>query len=107
MSNERILLNQLIKSKTDTVGSELLKEIERNDEYIKEVQLKKLKELHDKQFKEKHVLPLIKLYERYNSSAINDGDLQNWAELIDRDIRILEGTMDILEEEHRSENQKD
>ncbi|QEU62204.1 Bls1 [Kluyveromyces lactis] len=99
MSNERTLFNQLIKSKTDTVGSEILKEIEGNDEYIKDVQLKKLKELHDKKFKEKGVTPLIRLYEKYNTCALNDGDLQNWAELIDRDIRILEGTVKILEDE--------
>ncbi|CDO92144.1 unnamed protein product [Kluyveromyces dobzhanskii CBS 2104] len=99
MSTERHLLNDLIKSKTDTTGSEVLREIEANDKYIKDVQLKKLKDLHDRQFKERCVSPLIRLYEKYNTSALNDGDLQNWAELIDRDMRILEGTIKILREE--------
>lgn len=99
MSVEQNVLNYLIKSKTATVGSEILREVESNNDYIRDIQLKKLTDLHDKSFKEKGMVPLIKLYEKYNAKSVEHGDLQNWAELIDRDLRVLETTIQILDEE--------
>lgn len=87
------LVQSICKSSRETDASKILKEIEDNNEYIMDVQLKKLLRLHDTAFKERCVLPLHQLYDKYNESVLRHGDLQNWAELIDRDLRVLELTM--------------
>lgn len=87
------LVQSICKSGRETDASKILKEIEDNNEYIMEVQLRKLLKLHDTAFKERCVLPLHQLYDKYNESVLRQGDLQNWAELIDRDLRVLELTM--------------
>lgn len=40
----------------------------------------------------------IALYDKYNERVLEEGDLQNWAELIDRDIRVLEVAMQLISE---------
>lgn len=87
-------LNRIFKSKTATNVSEAHKEIEANHAYINQKQLKDLVALHDTTFKEKCVEPLRKLYHKYSDLTLQEGDLQNWAELVERDVRILEATMD-------------
>lgn len=90
------LVNGICKSTQDTAACKTLQEIESNNEYIVNTQLRKLLKLHDKSFKEKCVAPAIALYEKYNEVILRDGDLQNWAELIDRDIRVLEETVQLI-----------
>lgn len=92
------LLNRIFKSTQETEASRTLKEIESNSEYIINTQLRKLLELHDKSFKKKCVVPARCLYEKYNEAVLRDGDLQNWAELVDRDIRVLEVAMQLVKE---------
>ncbi|CUS20237.1 LAQU0S01e02102g1_1 [Lachancea quebecensis] len=86
-------LNKIIKSQTNTSVAEAHEEIESNYAYINQKQLKRLVELHDAEFKDKCVAPLQKLYYKYSDTVLCDGDLQNWAELIERDIRVLETTL--------------
>lgn len=86
-------LNKIAKSQTNTNVAEAHEEIESNYAYINEKQLKRLVELHDTEFKDKCVVPLQRLYYKYSDTVLCDGDLQNWAELIDRDIRVLETTL--------------
>lgn len=99
MRPEQVIIDDLVKSKTTSENCETLKEIESNNVYIRDVQLKKLMSLHDKKFKETAVVPLVRLYEKFNTKFLNEGDLQNWAEIIDRDLRILESTLQIIDEE--------
>ncbi|SCU77664.1 LAMI_0A01926g1_1 [Lachancea mirantina] len=84
--------NKLLKLNSTTAASEAQEQVEQNHKYISNVQLKALVELHDNKFRESYT-PLKKLYEKYSDDFLRDGDLQNWAELIDRDIRVLETTM--------------
>lgn len=92
------LVNGICKSTLETGASKTLQEIESNNEYIMNTQLRKLLKLHDKSFKEKCVAPAIALYDKYNERVLEEGDLQNWAELIDRDIRVLEVAMQLISE---------
>lgn len=89
------LVQSICKSNRDTDASKTLKEIEDNNHYIMEVQLKRILKLHDESFKSKSVIPLQKFYEKYNEIVIRHGDLQNWAELVDRDLRVLELAMQL------------
>ncbi|QLG71623.1 hypothetical protein HG535_0B06690 [Zygotorulaspora mrakii] len=95
------LVNRICKSSRETECSKVLKEIESNNEYITNVQLKKLLKLHDISFKDKCVLPAQSLYDKCNECVIQDGDLQNWAELIDRDVRVLEESIQLIKENKR------
>lgn len=88
------LVSSIFRSNRDTDASKTLKEIEDNNYYITEVQLKRLLKLHDGAFRES-VTPFQKLHNKYNESVLRQGDLQGWAELIDRDLRVLELTMQI------------
>ncbi|CAR26572.1 hypothetical protein ZYGR_0H03900 [Zygosaccharomyces rouxii] len=88
------LVNSICKSTRDTDASKILKEIEDNNSYITEVQLKRLLKLHDGSFRES-LTPLQKLHDKYNEIVMRQGDLQSWAELIDRDLRVLELTMQL------------
>ncbi|GAV52557.1 hypothetical protein ZYGR_0AG05480 [Zygosaccharomyces rouxii] len=89
------LVNTICKSNRDTDASKVLKEIEDNNNYITEVQLKRLLKLHDGAFRES-VIPLQKLHDKYSEIVLKQGDLQSWAELIDRDLRVLELTMQLV-----------
>lgn len=90
------LVGRICKSSRETESSKTLKEIESNNEYITSVQLKKLQRLHDISFKNKCVTPTKVLYDRYNERVLQHGDLQNWAEIIDRDIRVLEEAIQLI-----------
>lgn len=91
------MMNAICKSNRNTDASNILKEIEENNSYITEVQLKRLLKLHDGAFRQS-IIPMQKLYDKYNESVMRQGDLQNWAELIDRDLRVLELTMQLVKE---------
>lgn len=95
------LVNGICKSAQEIGASRTLQEIESNNEYIMNTQVRRLLKLHDRSFKEKCVTPAVALYERFNEMALRDGDLQNWAELIDRDIRVLEVAMQLIVEAKR------
>lgn len=92
------LFNRIIKSTDETEVSRTLKEVEENNGYIQDKQLKSLLSLHDKRFKDQCIYPLNEFYLKYKEGVINDGDLQNKAALVDRDIRILESTIQFIEE---------
>lgn len=91
-------LNRILKSHSETAVSATLKEIESNHQYINEVQLKKLVQLHDSGFQEKCVAPVTQLYNKYSDIVLQNGDLQNWAEIVDRDLRVLENTLQLVRE---------
>lgn len=91
-------LNRILKSHSETAVSTTLKEIESNHQYINEVQLKKLVQLHDSGFQEKCVAPVTLLYNKYSDIVLQNGDLQNWAEIVDRDLRVLENTLQLVRE---------
>lgn len=90
------LVDKITNSKTLTEGSKTLKEIEENKDYIQEVQLKKLITLHDQSFKSKCVDPLTDLYEKYRSLMERDSKIQNEAALVDRNLRIIEQTLEYV-----------
>ncbi|SCV04697.1 LANO_0G11804g1_1 [Lachancea nothofagi CBS 11611] len=96
-------LNKIVKAHTDTVVAEAQREIEASHAYINEKQLKKLIELHDNILQEKCSVPMQKLYHKYSQNSLQEGDLQNWAELVDRDVRILEATMKRVRDNQRDE----
>lgn len=92
------LVHRICKSTQETEASKTLKEIESNNAYIMNVQLRKLLKLHDSSFKDKCIVPLQSLSDKYNDTVLRDGDLQNWAELVDRDIRVLEVAIQLIQE---------
>lgn len=92
------LVNQITQSSNCTELSRTIQEIESNKNYITDVQLKKLMKLHDKSFKMKCVQPTQELYNRYLKRMEKDGNLQNRAAEIDRDLRIIETTLQIIKE---------
>ncbi|SCU90183.1 LAME_0E07404g1_1 [Lachancea meyersii CBS 8951] len=96
-------INIIIKAQSDTAISEAQREIEANHAYINETQLKNLLDLHDNVFQNQCVLPLQKLYQKYSQMSLQEGDVQNWAELVDRDLRVLEATVDKVRS-NRQEN---
>ncbi|SCW01836.1 LAFE_0E08328g1_1 [Lachancea fermentati] len=101
MSKQTVLdreLHRLLKSHTQTTLSETQEQIEANHAYITSKQLKKLIDLHDLTFQERCVIPLQKLYDKHMALRLMDGDLQNWAEVVDRDIRVLETTLQLVKE---------
>lgn len=91
-------LSKIIKSRTSTNISDIQSEIEANHEYIETIQLRKLIHLHDVILQEDCIIPLTKLYERHNGIMLHNGDLQKWAELVDKNLRVLENTFQIIEE---------
>ncbi|AET38738.1 Bls1p Ecym_3245 [Eremothecium cymbalariae DBVPG len=97
-------INRIIKSRTPTAVSDVQSEIETNHAYINQVQLKKLIQLHDENLQERCHIPLKKLYDKYNDKILGEGDLQNWAEHIERDLRLLETTLKIVKQEGEPEN---
>lgn len=104
MSNKNELdqiVDKIFKSTQETEASRTLQEIESNNDYILNTQLRKLLKLHDNSFQQKCVLPVNSLYEKHSESALRDGDLQNWAELIDRDIRIIETAMQLIKDSNQ------
>ncbi|CCD27132.1 Bls1p NDAI_0J02400 [Naumovozyma dairenensis CBS 421] len=92
------LFKRIINSETPTEVSKTLKEIENNNKYINDVQFKKLIELHDDRFKNKCLKPMQGLCTKYNNVVVQDGDLQIDAALVDRDLRVLETTLQLIKE---------
>lgn len=101
-SNKYKDLDQLVKQITQSTKSnelsKTIQEIESNKQYITDIQLKKLLKLHDKSFKMKCVYPTEELYDKYQRQMRKDGDLQNQAAEIDRDLRIIETAIDIIKQ---------
>lgn len=96
------LVDKITHSKVPTEISKTLKEIEQNNDYIQEVQLKKLIKLHDHTFKTKCIDPLTETYEHFASYMERDNNIQMEAAMLDRDLRIIEQTLQIIKS-----NQKD
>lgn len=96
------VVDRIFKSTQETDASKTLKEIESNNHYIMNTQLRKLVELHDSSFQQKCVVPITALYERYSEQVLRDGDLQSCAELIDRDIRIIETAIELIRDSKKS-----
>lgn len=92
------LVKKIIHSTNSSELSKTIQEIESNKEYITEVQLKKLKKMHDTSFRLKCVTPTQELYDKYLKRMEKDGNLQNRAAEIDRDLRIIETALDIIKE---------
>ncbi|KAG0672372.1 Bls1p [Maudiozyma exigua] len=92
------LVKQITQSTKSNELSKTIQEIESNKQYIIDIQLKKLLKLHDKSFKMKCVSPTEELYKKYRRQMRKDGDLQNQAAEIDRDLRIIETAMDIIKQ---------
>lgn len=95
------LVDKITNSNTPTEGSKILKEIEENKDYIQEVQLKKLITLHDQSFKSKCVDPLNDLYGKYKPLMERDSNVQNEAALVDRNLRIIEQTLEYIKANQR------
>lgn len=95
------IVDRIFKSTQESEASKTLKEIESNNDYIMNTQLRKLLKLHDTSFQQKCVTPISALYEKHSEQALRDGDLQNWAELIDRDIRIIETAMQLIKDSRK------
>ncbi|SCU97499.1 LAFA_0G11738g1_1 [Lachancea sp. 'fantastica'] len=87
-------IDRITKATTNTAVSEAQREIEANHASINETQLKKLIDLHDNVLQNRGSIPLRKLYHKYSQLHLQEGDLQNWAELVDRDLRVLEATIE-------------
>ncbi|QLQ80841.1 hypothetical protein HG537_0E01960 [Torulaspora globosa] len=92
------VIDRIFKSTQETDASRTLKEIKSNNEYIMNTQLRKLVELHDTSFRQKCVVPMASLYERYSEQLVRDEDLQRCAELVDRDIRIIETAIELIKQ---------
>lgn len=90
------LVDKIIHSKVPTEISKTLKEIERNNDYIEEIQLKELIQLHDQTLKTKCVDPLTKMYEYFAPYMEKDYNIQTEAAVIDRDLRIIEHTLQTI-----------
>ncbi|CAL9729243.1 biogenesis of lysosome-related organelles complex 1 subunit Bls1p [Monosporozyma unispora] len=90
------LVDNITNSKNPTEVSKTLKEIEENKDYIQDVQLRKLITLHDQSFKTKCVDPLTELYEKYSPLLERDGKIQNEAAIVDRNLRIIEQTLEFV-----------
>lgn len=96
------LVDKITHSKTPTEISKTLKEIGENNDYIQEVQLKKLMKLHDQTFKTKCVDSLAETYEHFAFYMEKDSNIQTEAAVVDRELRIIEQTLQIIKS-----NQKD
>ncbi|CCH58419.1 hypothetical protein TBLA_0A06280 [Henningerozyma blattae CBS 6284] len=93
------LVNKIFKNQNSTKSNEILKEIYSNNEYIRNIQLSKLIKLNDIKFQRKTVLPMNDLYIKYyNASDYENNNLQREAEIIDRDLRIIELTIQSIKE---------
>ncbi|AMD19945.1 HCL206Cp [Eremothecium sinecaudum] len=95
-------INKVLKSRTPTKVADIQLEIETNQAHINHVQLKKLREIHDEMFQEQCYLPAKRLYEKYNEKLLPYSGLQSWAERIDRDIRVIEATIEMVNEGRRN-----
>ncbi|EDO18709.1 hypothetical protein Kpol_1055p66 [Vanderwaltozyma polyspora DSM 70294] len=98
------LLNKIVKSNDETEVSKALKEIEDNNEYIEKKQLRSLLTMHDKKFKDQCLIPMNNLYVKYNDIVGKDRNLQNETAFVDRDIRVLESTLQYIIENKNSHN---
>ncbi|CAI4035304.1 hypothetical protein SMKI_12G4550 [Saccharomyces mikatae IFO 1815] len=96
------LLDRIINSPQGTEASKTLEEIENNQSYILNVQLKKLLRLHDDSFKNKCVSPVNDMLEKYTPYTERTKALQKGAELVDRDLRIIEMTYQLIKKNRNS-----
>ena len=92
------LVKRITQSNSSSELSKTLQEVESNRAYIAGVQLQKLKRMHDRSFRSKCVEPTQELYAKYTKRLEQDGDLQNAAAEIDRDLRIIEATLALVKE---------
>ncbi|CAI4047090.1 hypothetical protein SKDZ_12G4330 [Saccharomyces kudriavzevii ZP591] len=96
------LLEKIINSPHGTEASKTLEEIENNQSYILDVQLKKLLRLQDDSFKNKCVSPVNDMLEKYTPYLGRTEALQEEAELVDRDLRIIEMTYQLIKKNRNS-----
>ncbi|KAL3234392.1 Biogenesis of lysosome-related organelles complex 1 subunit BLS1 [Nakaseomyces bracarensis] len=96
------IVERILHDNTLSEPGKALKELEDNGKYIMEVQMKKLMKLHDDRFMSKSVLPMERLYSKYSQVKERFGDLQKDAELVDRDIRIIEMAIDDIKKNRDS-----
>lgn len=96
------LVDKIINSPHRTEASKTLEEIENNQSYILNVQLKKLLRLHDDSFKNKCVSPVTYMLEKYTPYLGHTEALQKEAELVDRDLRIIEMTYQLIKKNRNS-----
>ncbi|CCC72143.1 hypothetical protein NCAS_0J01640 [Naumovozyma castellii] len=94
----------IVNSSIDSESSKTLREIEANSRYISDVQLKSLLKLHDEKFKQKCVDPLHDIASRYGKIVDKDGDLATEAALVDRDLRVIETTIQLIQERAKTDN---
>lgn len=92
------LVKRITQSTRSSELSRTLQEVEANRAYIADVQLQKLKRMHDRSFRRKCVEPTQELYAKYQKRVAQDGDLQNGAAEIDRDLRIIETALSLIKE---------
>lgn len=91
------LLHDLRLNDIEPEFAKILKEVECNEKYIYDVQLPKLVKLHDVHFTKECLKPARRLLEKYSNIAIDNGtEIQREAELIDRDMRVIEETLDLV-----------
>lgn len=84
------LVDKIVNDHSLSEPGQSLKELGDNGRYIMDVQMKKLLKLHDQSFIERCFRPMEELKNRYAKVKERSGDLQKEAELVDRDIRIIE-----------------
>lgn len=98
------VITRILQNKNNSKAGEILREINSNNEYIREVQLAKLLKYHDNSFKNSCVGPTARLYKKYQFQTLQLGDLQKQAEILDRDIRVIEVALECMRaEENQAE----
>lgn len=93
-TNLETLVEKILHDNSLSEPGKSLKELEDNGKYIMDVQMTKLLKLHDDRFMQRSFLPMEQLCTKYNEVKNKYGDLQKEAELVDRDIRIIEMAID-------------
>lgn len=94
------LVDKIMNSRPETEVAKTLKEIEDNKEYIQNIQLKRLIRLHDQSFKTKCIDSITELHQKYHPVMKRDQNIQNEAALVDRSLRIIEETLELIKNDH-------
>lgn len=103
MSSLNQTFQDIIHSTEPTEASSTYGEIIENRKIIEEHQLNELLQLHDKTFQDKCIQPINKLKEKYDKLLQQDNDIQTHVAMTDRDLRIIELTLDLV---YRNKNIK-
>lgn len=95
MSELKDVFESIVRCTDPTESSHTLKEIHENKRIIEERQVVELLQVHDKVFYDKCVRPVNKLKKLYDALLRDDTDIQTHVALTDRDLRIIEATLDM------------